>query len=277
MRQACCARCLESLLQLEVQTERTKFKVSVIIPVLNEETRLPTLLSSLESQSCSTFEVIIIDGGSTDRSLRIIDEYKRRAILDVSVITDTTRNIGYIRNVGTFYADGTILFHTNSDAYIPKNLIQDIRRAFYRDKSLVCLTGRTHPLESSVFSHFAYGAFDVLRWLFIKLKYPARKISPSGNFMAIKHSVFKAIGGFPELRVNEDGELGRKLTQYCADTNAHAHFDLSLWTGHYARRFNQGSLKTIRFYLYVLGNFSVTLSKWLKPIELQSAEKFATR
>lgn len=245
--------------------------------MLNEERCLPMLLTSLEIQSCTDFELILIDGRSTDATLNIVEQFKKRQTLQITVITDPTRNIGYIRNRGARYASGSILLHTCADVYIPQHLIKNIYREFHRDDKLVCLTGRTFPLGCGVISHFAYGCFDLLRWLFVQFKYPIRKISPSGNFMTVKANVFNAVDGFPKVKINEDGELGRKITEYCASTNTKAKFSLRLWIGHYADRFNQGSLKTLCFYSYVFGNFSTTLKRIFASIEAQSAEKFAAR
>lgn len=256
---------------------REASKVSIIVPMLNEEHYLPMLLTSLENQSCKDFELVLIDGKSTDSTLEIVERFKKHQTLQITVIIDPARNIGYIRNRGAQHASGSILLHTCADVYIPQHLIRNIRQEFYYNKRLVCLTGRTFPLECGVISHFAYGCFDLLRWLFVRFKYPIRKISPSGNFMTVKANVFNAIGGFPEVKINEDGELGRKITEYCASTNTTAKFNLKLWIGHYADRFNQGSLQTLRFYSYVFGNFSTTLKKMFTSIEMQSAEKFAAR
>ncbi|MBQ6020438.1 MAG: glycosyltransferase, partial [Clostridia bacterium] len=49
-------------------------KVSVIVPVLNEEKYLPKALDSLIHQTAEDFEVVIVDGGSTDGSLAFARE-----------------------------------------------------------------------------------------------------------------------------------------------------------------------------------------------------------
>ena len=72
--------------------------ISVVVPNLNEERYLRKFLGSLCYQSEKNFEVIIIDGGSTDQSLEICELFKDRLCL--RVVVDKTPNIGFIRNLG---------------------------------------------------------------------------------------------------------------------------------------------------------------------------------
>ena len=52
--------------------------ISVIIPVYNAEPFLPACLDSVLSQDYSSFEILVIDDGSTDNSAAIIDRYAAR-------------------------------------------------------------------------------------------------------------------------------------------------------------------------------------------------------
>lgn len=76
--------------------------VSVVIPVLNEAESLPSLLDSLEAQSCLPSEVIVVDGGSTDGTRNLVDEYSKRAGLpfDVRLIEADGARPGRGRNLG---------------------------------------------------------------------------------------------------------------------------------------------------------------------------------
>ena len=57
---------------------KTNLKISVIIPILNEEKSLKQLLDSLLKQTLKPDEIIICDGGSSDKSIFIIDSYNKK-------------------------------------------------------------------------------------------------------------------------------------------------------------------------------------------------------
>ena len=55
----------------------TMYKVSVVIPVYNGENYISTCLDSLVNQTLQELEVIVINDGSTDRTLDILNQYKQ--------------------------------------------------------------------------------------------------------------------------------------------------------------------------------------------------------
>jgi glycosyltransferase involved in cell wall biosynthesis len=241
--------------------------ISIIVPCLNEEKHLPYFLDSLIMQR-APFELIVVDGGSQDDSRNLIDTFRER--IQITGLIDETRNLGYVRNKGAVVARGDPLLFTNSDAVLPAGLLLDIESQFHKEKSLLALTGRTVPWEGGPLCSLAYGAFDVLRWAFSKIG----RFSPSGNFLALRAFVFWAVGGFPHCRLNEDGELGIRLSEYSRVNGGKLRFDLRLYTGHWAVRFRRGFMKTLTFYAYVFGNFSPHLKKLLKRIEARSSREF---
>lgn len=250
--------------------------ISLIVPNLNEERYLINFFESLTRQTEKDFEVIIVDGGSTDRSLDICRVYSE--VLNLKVIIDKTPNIGYVRNVGSESAEGTIFFNTSSDVMFNKDVIEKVKQQF-NDLKLISLTARTKPVSSQIFCHFAYQGFDLLRWAFSKLPGRFRKYRPGGNFFVIRKWVFKKVEGFPELPINEDGALGQKIDAFLIKTNRYkVKFDLSLCVHHHVKRFEEkGSLKSLMFYLYVFANLFPMLKPLLYGIEAHSAEVFRNR
>jgi len=248
-------------------------KVSVVVPNLNEAKYLPSFLRSLDKQTHRNFEVIIVDGGSTNGSIHIAESFQK-----VRLLVDKKRNIGYIRNVGAQFATGDILFHTSSDTYLEPCLLQKVVDYYEEHPELVALAGRTFPLGTSVIAHLGYQLFDFLRFLFTVGPMPIRKFRPSGNFSTVKREVFEEIGGFPEVCINEDGLLGQKLDKFCESNRKSVVFHLGFYVGHHIKRFEaKGGLKTILFYIYVLGNMFPLLKPLLKHIERRSAETFKSR
>lgn len=246
--------------------------ISVIVPNLNEAKYLPLFLKSLQNQTYQDFQLIIVDGGSIDGSIRIAEGFGK-----AKIVVDKRRNIGYIRNVGASFATGDILFHTSSDTYLEPELLQKIEEFYNKHPEVLALAGRTYPLGTSIFAHVSYQLFDLLRFLFTISPFPLHKFRPSGNFTTIKRKVFKELGGFPEVQINEDGYLGQKLDAYITRPKQVV-FHLGLWIGHNVKRFEEvGGIKTLLFYIYVLGNMFPILKPLLKHIEVKSSETFASR
>lgn len=253
--------------------------ISIVVPNLNEERYLRKFLISLERQSCQDFELIVVDGGSTDRSRKIVDEFQEaHPLMCITKLLNTRRNIGFIRNFGSRCARGDLLFHTSSDVILDPWIIYEVKNHFRGDPSLVSLTARTKPISERILPHLAYQGFDLLRWFFSKLPGTLKKFRPGGNFFVIRRWVFDEVGGFPEVCINEDGLLGQKLDQLLFKIPGKVKYDLGMCVHHHVKRFEErGSLKTILFYLYVFGNLFPILKPFLYKIEAHSAEIFKSR
>lgn len=102
-----------------------KIFFSVIIPSLNEEKYLPTLLSSLSKQSFRNFELILIDGKSDDKTVAIFNKYKP-LIPNATLIISDRRNVGYQRNIGGDKAIGQYLIFLDADVDIGQTFLEEI-------------------------------------------------------------------------------------------------------------------------------------------------------
>ena len=246
--------------------------ISVVVPCLNEEKNLPFFLNSLAAQGWRHWELVIVDGGSSDRSRKVVSKWEKHTGIHCTKLINETRNLGFVRNFGARAARGDILLFTNSDAMLTEVFIFDVHVSFnIIGAPLMALSGRTVPLGGGALCSLGYAAFDWLRWAFSKMG----RFSPSGNFLAVKSAVFWAVGGFPEIRVNEDGVLGSRLSRYAMERGVMVKFDRDLFTYHFsAKRWRKKGLKTLLFYSYVFGNFSPLLKRILSPILKKSSREF---
>jgi len=249
-------------------------KISVIAPCLNEARNLPMFLGSLKHQTLKDFELIIVDGNSTDESITIIDSFRNQ--LDLLLTFDGARNFGLLRNIGARYAKAPIMFHTSVDTFLEPNLLEKIVKFYEDHPETISLAGRTYPLGTSLFAHVGYQIFDFLRFTFTCLPPPFRKYRPSGNFTSFRSSAFEAVGGYPEVTVNEDGLMGQRLDGYAYLNRKAVMFHLGLWVGHHVKKFEKiGGFQAIMFYFYTLGNLFPTLKPLLKPIEARASRVFS--
>ncbi|KKQ24439.1 MAG: Glycosyl transferase, partial [Candidatus Roizmanbacteria bacterium GW2011_GWC2_37_13] len=110
-------------------------KVSVIIPVFNEEKYIKSCLDSLISQEEKPDEIIVIDNNSTDRTIDIVKKYPQ-----VKVINEKKQGIAYARNAGFNAATGDILVKCDADSRFPINFIKNIKKKFSDSNSIVGLS-----------------------------------------------------------------------------------------------------------------------------------------
>lgn len=115
-------------------------KVSVIIPTKNRCKALQRFLSSLLKQTYRDFEIVIVDGGSVDKTLKVIQDFS-----DKIPIVFTTQAGGLVRqeNKGWRIAKGEIIIRTDDDVLIEPNWIEAIVNTFNLSYDVGGVTGPT--------------------------------------------------------------------------------------------------------------------------------------
>lgn len=93
-------------------------KVSVIIPVFNEEEYISTALDSVINQNFDSFEVIIVDDGSTDNTLKIIEDKFSNLDISHKIIHQENSGVSSARNRGIDGACGEYIVFVDGDDYI---------------------------------------------------------------------------------------------------------------------------------------------------------------
>lgn len=97
--------------------------VSIIIPVYNVEKYLEKCLDSIVSQSYSNIEVVIVDDGSTDSSLSILQEYAKKDIRLV-LVSQENRGLQRTRQVGLQLVKGEYVCFVDSDDSLEPRAIE---------------------------------------------------------------------------------------------------------------------------------------------------------
>lgn len=87
--------------------------VSVVMPVYNRETTIKEALDSIILQTYKNIEIIIVDDGSIDRTLHIIEQYSDARIKIIKLAH--TGNIAHVRNIGLKHAKGDYIAIMDSD------------------------------------------------------------------------------------------------------------------------------------------------------------------
>lgn len=112
-------------------------KFSIVIPVYNVEQYIKRTLDSVFNQTYKDYEVIVVDDGSTDKSIEIAKNY------DVKIIHSKHVEVSEARNIGEKKAKGEYLIFLDSDDYWDKDLLKEIEKALKNDPDLVRFQIRT--------------------------------------------------------------------------------------------------------------------------------------
>lgn len=100
-------------------------KLSVIIPVYNVEQYLPECLNSILSQSFSDFEIICVNDGSTDNSLRVLKDFEQKDNR-VIVIDKENEGSGVARNAALEIAKGEYVYFVDGDDWLEDNALEQM-------------------------------------------------------------------------------------------------------------------------------------------------------
>lgn len=114
-------------------------KVSIITVVFNNNLTIREAINSILSQTHNDIEYIIVDGGSTDGTLEIINEFKDRIAI---IISEADKGIYDAMNKGLKIASGEIVGILNSDdIYFNNSIISLVVKEFVNNKNLDILYG----------------------------------------------------------------------------------------------------------------------------------------
>ena len=111
--------------------------ISVIVPIYNCEKYLNKCIKSIIDQTYHNLEIILINDGSTDNSLKICKYYQT---IDnrVKVINKKNEGVANTRNIGLQYATGDLISFIDGDDYIEKNMFEEMVKNVYEYDIVVC-------------------------------------------------------------------------------------------------------------------------------------------
>ena len=140
-------------------------KISVIIPVYNDEKHLGECLDSVSNQTLDDIEIICINDGSTDSSLEILNEYSTDK--RITIITQTNQGSAIARNKGLDIAQGEYIgFLDADDIYINRQSLEIMFDAAKKhDASMISANLKFLTPERNLISnpHYKRGTFHYFR------------------------------------------------------------------------------------------------------------------
>jgi rSAM/selenodomain-associated transferase 2 len=174
--------------------------IAVIIPVLNEQETLPSLLPTLMPMGFE--QIIVVDGGSRDQTVKVAGMMLKSASDSHFRIISGPCGRASQMNAGAALATSDILVFLHADTHLPHNARQVVEQAM-------------------VDQRYVGGRFDVrfprdtgYAWMvsrLMNLRSRLSGISTGDHTIFVRRSVFEQMGGFADMPLMEDIEFSRRL------------------------------------------------------------------
>lgn len=107
----------------KLQKIMDKVFFSLIVPVYNVEKYLERCLNSILSQDYTDYEIICVNDGSTDSSLKILKEYAAKNT-KIKIVSQVNQGLGEARNTGLKYVTGDFVWFIDSDDWIEEGALR---------------------------------------------------------------------------------------------------------------------------------------------------------
>lgn len=191
--------------------------VSCIIVTFNSEKYIEKCLKALLKVTYKSYEIIVVDNGSTDNTADIVQKYLSKKVSFFVL----RKNVGYAggHNFGVKKATGKYVFLLNPDTTVTQNFLQPLVDEMERDllvavaQPLVYLEKKRKTINlSGKLPH--YLGFDWLRdYNSSVVRESGELLSFSGSGVMVRKAAFQKVGGFDEsyFMYYEDSDLGWRL------------------------------------------------------------------
>lgn len=178
-----------------LMSEGNVLRVSVIIPTLNEEQSVCAAIES--AYAAGADEVIVVDGGSTDRTVEVAESM-------VEAVVQGRSGRAFQQNLGAEQATGDVFLFLHADCRLSADSIAAVRNvlACFKINAIAGCFRQEIDEAGLKYRIVAFGNGVRVRWL---------KWAYGDQGIFVRSDVFRSVGGFPEVKFLEDLLLMKRL------------------------------------------------------------------
>jgi GT2 family glycosyltransferase len=204
-------------------------QISVIIPTYNGAKKLPNILKALALQSYQDFETIVVVDGSTDDTLKVLEEGKNWNLKDFKYIYQENGGRAKVRNKGAKEAKGNVFIFFDDDTRPTPSCIEKLVKYFNEKKNAILVGNHPFELQKADTDLGKYRTQKANSWVKDLKPSPFLLTTPfmTAANSAIPKEIFEKLEGFDEkLTDAEDFDMAIRATEkqipiyFCIDAVA---------------------------------------------------------
>jgi len=237
---------------------------SIIVATFNSEKTVETCLDSICDQTFKNWEIVLIDGDSSDNTLKKIKKYQNKIAF---ISSEKDRGIYDAMNKGVKNSNGKFIFFLNSDdQFFDNKVLEDVFNFISSKKKEVSI------LTANVMK--IYPRFSILKNNKLSLKNLKKSIMPPHQSMFVNTKLFHEIGGFnSSLKSSGDFDFCCKLLFNGANTLYFDRITAKFHSGGMSSNKNIAYFETFRIIKKYFGNYYSFLYFFKKIILEQNFKK----